>query len=183
MWIDFPNLLLLAHENRPLARAIAVGSVPPAMKTVWRRLEQQGVETEIIDRSLMGESERNAPDLYLQREMLRDGLRCTPGTAILLTGDGAGYFQGRGFLDVLESLQQVGWKIELLSWDRSCNVRLRQWVCRNSSFTSLDQFYESITFVEEPPEGDTGAGRTSLLVDISKKRPKPWGQFPQGRAQ
>ena len=62
--IDFQNLLLLAHENRPVAKAIAVGSVPPAMKTVWRSLEQQGVQTEIVDRSLHGGSERNVLDLY-----------------------------------------------------------------------------------------------------------------------
>ena len=142
--LEFNNLLLLAHKNRRLARVVAVGSVPPDMETVWHRLEQEEVQTEIVDRFVMGGSERNVPDLYLQKEMLRDGLRCTPGTVILLTGDGAGYYQGRGFLDALETLKLAGWEIELLSWERSCNVRLRQWVCCNGYFTSLDEFYDSI---------------------------------------
>ena len=177
--LDFHNLMLLAHENRPLAKAVAAGSVPPDMQTVWNRLEQEGVQTEIFDRSEMGGSERNVPDLYLQKEMLRDGLqrRDSPGTIVLLTGDGAGYYQGKGFLDVLEILQGTGWKIELLSWDRSCNVRLREWVCRHGFYTSLDQFYDSITFVEARGER---RGRTSQPLKLERKRAKPWKQFARG---
>ena len=32
--LDFHNLLLLAHENRPLAKVVAAGSVPPDMQRV-----------------------------------------------------------------------------------------------------------------------------------------------------
>ena len=113
--------------------------------------------------------------------MLRDAVkRKPPGTAILLTGDGAGYFEGKGFLYVVESLKEVGWNVEVLSWDQSCNVRLQRWVCRHGRFTSLDQFYKSITFVEEPQQGNPG---TSLPVDLSKKRPQPWEQFSQGQGR
>ena len=38
--LDFHNLLLLAHENIPLVKAVAAGSVPPEMETMWNRLEQ-----------------------------------------------------------------------------------------------------------------------------------------------
>ena len=77
--LDFNHMLVLAHENRP----VAAGSVPPVMQAVWLRLEQAGVKTEIFDRSVL------APDLHLQKEMLRDAMRCkTPGTVILLTGTG-----------------------------------------------------------------------------------------------
>ena len=124
----------------------------------------------------MGGSERNVPDLYLQREMFRDALQMqkTPGTVVLLTGDGAGYYQGQGFLDVVKILEGAGWKIELLSWDRSCNVRLREWVCRHGFYTSLDRFYDSITFVEAR---GTGRGRTSQPLQLEKKRASPWTQF------
>ena len=124
----------------------------------------------------MGGSERNVPDLYLQREMFRDALQMhkTPGTVVLLTGDGAGYYQGKGFLDVLEVLERAGWKIELLSWDRSCNVRLREWVCRHEFYTSLDGFYDSITFVEAR---SMRRGRTSQPLQLETKRASPWAQF------
>ena len=178
--LDFQNLLLLAHENRPIAKAVAAGSVPPEMKTVWEKLELAGVHTEIFARSLMGGSERNVPDLYLQREMLRDGFRSTdPGTVILLTGDGAGYYLGKGFLDTLESFTMAGWTVELLSWERSCNGRLRQWVAQHGLFTCLDDFYESITYVKEPSEGKVGKGRKSTPVDLWKKRARPFERRPQ----
>ena len=94
--------------------------------------------------------------------MLREGLRGSnvPETIILLTGDGAGYYQGK-----VETLKLVGWKIELLSWNRSCNVRLRQWVIENGFFTPLDDFYKSVTFVEEPCEGRRGKGRKSTELE------------------
>ena len=130
--IDFHNMLVLANENKPLAKVVAAGSLPPEMKAVWQRLEREGVKTEICDRNLIDSSERDVPDLYLQKEMLRDGLRTDP--VILLTGSRAGYCQGKAFLDALETLKLVGWNVELLSWERSCNVRLRQWVYRNSFF-------------------------------------------------
>ena len=176
--LDFHNLMLLAHENRPVAKAVAAGSVPPEMKKVWSRLEKEGVQTEIFDRSEMGGSERNVPDLYLQREMLSDGVKGarTLGTIVLLTGDGAKYYEGKGFLDVMETLEGAGWKIELLSWDRSCNVRLRQWVCRYGSFTSLDPFYKNVTFVESGT--GVGGSRTSQPLDLKMKHTKPWGQVP-----
>ena len=50
--IDFHNLLTLAHENRKVCKAVAAGSVPPEMKAVWKKLEAEGVQTEILDRTL-----------------------------------------------------------------------------------------------------------------------------------
>ena len=76
--IDFRHMLTIAHENRPVARAVAAGSVPPEMKAVWQQLEREGVSTEICDRSVMGGREREVPDLHLQKEMLRDGVRGGP---------------------------------------------------------------------------------------------------------
>ena len=41
-----------------------------------------------------------------------------------------------------------GWNIELLSWTYSSNKWLTEWVIEKGHFTSLDQFYRSITFLE-----------------------------------
>ena len=94
--INFHNLLELARENRTLVKAVAAGSVLPEMKNVWKSLRAEGVRTEIIDRSEMGGSEKEIPDLHLQREMLLDGMNNKlPGTIVLLTGDGAGWAYGK----------------------------------------------------------------------------------------
>ena len=36
--LHFENLLLLAHANRPVEKAYAVGAIPPEMDRVWTRL-------------------------------------------------------------------------------------------------------------------------------------------------
>ena len=58
-------------------------SEPPrtlSNENVWKSLRAEGVQTEIIDRSEMGGSEKEIPDLHLQREMLLDGMNNKPDT-------------------------------------------------------------------------------------------------------
>ena len=64
--INFHNMMELACENRKVAKAVAAGSVPPEMKMVWKKMEEEGIRTEIIDRNEMGGSEKDLPDLKLQ---------------------------------------------------------------------------------------------------------------------
>ena len=40
--IDFRNMLELARAGRPFRSAFAAGSVPPEMRHVWNRLEDEG---------------------------------------------------------------------------------------------------------------------------------------------
>jgi hypothetical protein len=49
-----------------------------------------------------------------------------PGILVLLTGDGSGYTDGKGFIRQLEQAHKHGWQIELVSWDAGCNRFLRQ---------------------------------------------------------
>jgi hypothetical protein len=142
-------MMELACEKRKVAKAVAVGSVPQEMKKVWKQMEEQGIRTEVIDRSEMGGSEKDLPDLKLQREMLLDGMtnHKTPWTVVLLTGDGAGWAYGKWFLPTLKGMKEGGWNIELISWSQSCNRWLREWVIQNGHFTSLDDFYRSVTFL------------------------------------
>ena len=39
--INFDNMLRLAHADRSLEKAVAAGSVPPEMRQLWNRLENQ----------------------------------------------------------------------------------------------------------------------------------------------
>ncbi|MCY3683270.1 MAG: NYN domain-containing protein [Gemmatimonadetes bacterium] len=147
--IHFRNLLALAHAGRPIERAIAVGSIPPELRQVWNRLENEDVEVQLLERGALHGSEQGV-DQVLQTIMLRDTVdyNGVPGIAVLLTGDGSGFVDGVGFHADIERMYGKGWDIEVLSWRHSCNRRMREWAEENGKFIALDDFYNSITFLE-----------------------------------
>ncbi|MDE2800451.1 MAG: NYN domain-containing protein [Gemmatimonadota bacterium] len=147
--IHFRNLLALAHAGRPIERAIAVGSIPPELRQVWNRLENEDVEVQLLERGALHGSEQGV-DQVLQTIMLRDTVdyNGVPGIAVLLTGDGSGFVDGVGFHADIERMHRRGWDIEVLSWRHSCNRRMREWAEEYGKFIALDDFYNSITFLE-----------------------------------
>ena len=147
--IHFRNLLALAHAGRSIERAIAVGSIPPELRQVWNRLENEDVEGRLLECGALHGSEEGV-DQLLQTFMLRDAVdyNGAPGIAVLLTGDGSGFADGVGFHADLDRMHRRGWDIEVLSWRHSCNRRMREWAERNGKFIALDDFYNSITFLE-----------------------------------
>lgn len=172
--IDFENMFRLAHADREVAKALAVGSIPPPLRHVWDKLRRQGVAVELYDRGETDRKEQEVPDRLLQLEMLRDGFdnNGDPGVVVLLTGDGAGYYKGPGigFHKELERMQKRGWRIEVLAWERSCNSYMRKWTEDKGKFIALDDFYDSITFVEESEPGyPMVSPRTATSVDLSRR--------------
>ena len=156
--VHFPNLLALARAGRDIEHAIAVGSVPPELRHVWNRLENTGVTVHLLERGSMHGSEQGV-DQTLQTCMLRDAFDYNgdPGIAVMLTGDGAGFADGVGFHADLERMHLRGWRIEVLSWRSSCNRRMWEWADRNGTFIALDDFYDSVTFLESPAPGQPAA--------------------------
>lgn len=170
--IDFRNLLALASAGRPVEHAVAVGSIPPELRHVWNRLEGEGVTVQLFERGAIGGREQ-AVDHALQTAMLRDGYdhNGDPGIAVLLTGDGAGFHDGVGFQADLERMFSRGWKFEVISWRHSCNNRMRRWAERNGRFIALDDFYESVTFLEPSSPGQPlAAPRDPTEVDLAKRQ-------------
>lgn len=170
--IHFENLLRLARADRPLRKAVAAGSVPPEMRGLWNRMEAGGVEVALFDRGQPGRGEQEVPDRYLQLRMLEDALdyNGTPGIVTLLTGDGAGYLEGAGFHRTLERMHKRGWKVEILSWRRSCNQRMRRWAEEHGVFVALDDFYDSITFLEPSEPGfELAMPRRQAPLDLSRR--------------
>ena len=98
--IHFRNLLELARAGRPVHHAVAVGSVPPELRYVWNRLENEGVDVRLLERGAMHGREEGV-DQLLQTCMLRDlsDYNGDPGIAVLLTGDGAGFYESVTFLE------------------------------------------------------------------------------------
>lgn len=170
--IHFENLLRLAEADRPLERAVAAGSVPPQMRQLWNRMESRGVEVKLFDRGSPESGEQDTPDRLLQLRMLEDALDYNgdPGIVALLTGDGAGYLEGAGFHRTLERMHKRGWRIEILSWAHSCNQRMRGWAERNGVFVALDDFYNSITFLEPSRPGhELAPPRYVEPLDLSRR--------------
>lgn len=144
--IQFDRLYELARAGRPVKSALCVGSVPPEMDAVWVKLRASGVEVELFERGEDSGSEQGV-DQCLQVHMLRalvDAER--PGVVVLLTGDGAGYWDGVGFHADLERMARKGWGVEVVSWEASCNKRLKAWAEEVGVFVRLEDHYNSVTF-------------------------------------
>jgi len=160
--LQFDNMYRLASAGRMVTRATCAGSVPPELDAVWDRLEDAGVEVELFERGFESRSEQGV-DQCLQVHMLRALADADkPATAVLMSGDGAGYLEGAGFHADLERMAKRGWGIEVLSWDISCNRRLRSWAQTAGVYVSLEDYYDSITFIEK--------GRRSAQVNLKKRQ-------------
>ena len=155
----------------PVHRAVAVGSIPPELRQVWNRLENEGVDVRLLERGATHGREEGV-DQALQTFMLRDAVdhNGDPGIAVMLTGDGSGFADGVGFHADLERMHRRGWRVEVLSWRHSCNRRMREWAERNGIFVALDDFYDSITFLEPPAPGRPVADpRDATPLDLSRR--------------
>ena len=167
--VHFRNLLELARAGREIEHAVAVGSVPPELRQVWNRLENAGVTGQLLERGAMGGPEPDTGTLLTA--MLRDGIDYTgtPGIVVMLTGDGAGFADGVGFHADLERMHRRGWRIEVVSWRHSCNRRMREWAEEKGRFIALDDFYESVTYLEPAPPGRPIADpRDAVPPDLSR---------------
>ena len=161
--IQFDNLFRLAKAGGEVIEAICVGSVPPELAAVWDRLRAAGVTVELYERGAESSSEQGV-DQCLQVHMLRALVDVKPpATAVLLTGDGAGYADGIGFRADLERMHDAGWGIEVISWDAACNRQLKRWAYEVGAYVALDDHYQSVTFIE-------GLRRSSPIS--LKNRPK-----------
>lgn len=153
--IHFRNMYNLAVAGRPVAKAVAVGSIPPEFRELWDRLRKDtGIEIELYERG-RGSGSEQAVDEALQVHMLRTLHDVkSPEIAVLLSGDGAGYVTGAGFHADLERMHNTGWGIEVISWDAAVNPSLKQWASQAGAYIPLENYYESVTFLEgtRPPK-------------------------------
>lgn len=147
--VQFDNLLKLAAAGRPVRKAYCVGSVPPELEAVWKKLTAStGIVPELFERG-KGTGTEQSVDQALQVWMLRALADVRPPeVAVLLTGDGAGYDSGAGFRADLERMHKSGWGVEVVSWNHACNAKLKTWATTAGVYVPLEDHYESITFVE-----------------------------------
>jgi hypothetical protein len=166
--IHFMNLYRLAVASRPVGKAVVVGSIPPEQREVWDRMKQDtGIEPELYERGSQSGTEQGT-DQCLQIHMRRALSDCKddPQIAVLLTGDGSGYYVGSGFHADLERLSENGWGIEVVAWETSCARQLKEWAKSVGQFIRLEDYYATVTFTEEI--------RTATKLNLtSRPRAKP----------
>jgi NYN domain len=147
--IHYESLFELAHAHRPVSKAVCVTSSNTLDVTgVTGSLSSIGLQVELYERGARTHGEQ-AVDQALQVHMLRALADQPPGVAVLLTGDGAGYDRGAGFLADLERMHRGGWAVEVLAWRDNCNRHLRKWAAKHGLYIPLDDFYQNVTFVKE----------------------------------
>jgi hypothetical protein len=159
--IFFSNFLyLITHGTYDFDEVVWGGSVPPESDEVWKKIRSKGIEPELIPRSDSGEND--TVDQAIQLRMYRHVRKHkkNPGTIVLCTGDGSGYYDDKGFLFDVKGFIEDGWTLELYSWDDICHKQLKKFAQEHGKYTKLDTHYDSITFIKN--------GRTALLVDLSK---------------
>ena len=99
--IHFANLFDFAVNNRKVDYAFLGGSVPPNNDKLWERFNALRVEVEKQERGAATGSEV-AVDESIHLAMANRILDCaSPETVVLLTGDGSGYSDGKGFIKQL----------------------------------------------------------------------------------
>lgn len=144
--IHFSKLLDFVSAGRPVSYAFVGGSVPPNNDQLWTRFESLGANLETQERAVSGGEV--AVDEIIQLNMANRVLDVSPPeTIVLLTGDGSGYSDGRGFIKQLERAVKHGWKIEVVSWDGSCNRHLKAFAQANGIYRDLDSAYDKVTFI------------------------------------
>lgn len=144
--IHFANLFDFARNNRQTSYAFVGGSIPPLSDILWKRFEELGVSLQKQERGAIGGGEV-AVDEAIQLQMANKLLDIdSPETIVLLTGDGSGYNDDRGFIKQLERAIRKGWKIEVVSWDIGCNRRLKKFAQENGIYKPLEDVYEKVTF-------------------------------------
>lgn len=142
----FRNLFELVRNNRSIDKAYVAGSVPPPSDSLWEHLRNLDIQLTLLDKTASGK-EQDSVDISLQSMMLRSILDYPPNTMAILTGDGAGALEGKGFLSDLQRAHRIGWSVEVYSWEGTCNRYLRDFAEKNGKFVSLEKYYYSISFI------------------------------------
>ena len=140
--IDFQALLDFAAAGRTIEQAVAVGSIPPAMRAVWDRLRDVGVKVELQERGEYSGTEQ-AVDEALRLEMMHTLFDYSPAVCVLLTGDG-------DFFGEADRMLRAGWGMEILSFGCNLGRTLRQistGYYGRGRFVKLDDWYEQIVYL------------------------------------
>jgi hypothetical protein len=142
----FKGLLDLVAGKRNVDKIFFAGSEPPSKDKLWSAVEKLGATVQVIPRCVTG-GEENTTDHLLELEILRLGYDSVPSTIALLTGDGAGWNEGKGFLADSKRLVEKGWNLEVYPWDVACNSGLKSYALERGKYIPLESYYDYVTYI------------------------------------
>ena len=146
--IEFSNLFEYVLDGRPVEYAFLAGSIPPASDEVWTKFNALGITVHTQERGAISGGEV-AVDEQIHLAMLERLVdEPLPQAIVLLTGDGSGYKQGKGFIRQLERAVKKGWRIEVVSWDIGCNGSLKQYAKDHGRYRPLEPAYEKVSYIQ-----------------------------------
>ncbi|MBH8560436.1 MULTISPECIES: NYN domain-containing protein [Hymenobacter] len=145
--IHVKNLFDFAVDSRTVDYAYVGGSIPPNSDPLWNYFSKLDIKVEKQERGQTSGGEI-AVDESIQLQMANRILDSeAPSHMLLLTGDGSGYLNGKGFIKQLERALKHGWSIEVVSWDKGCNRHLKEFAEARGIYRSLESVYDKVTFV------------------------------------
>ena len=147
--IYFRNLLQFAANKRAVSYAFMAGSIPPQNDNLWQYFKKLGVDIKIQERGILNNKEIAVDEAIHKKILERIVDVKTPETIVLLTGDGNGYAQGKGFIRQLERAVDYHWAIEVISWNIGCSKALKEFAIRYGTYRALDPVYDSVTFTND----------------------------------
>jgi len=178
--IHFSNFIDLVTRAEPATEIVWGGSTPPTTDSVWSQLKEQGISPVLIPRSESGENETVDHAIQLQMHRHARKYRKQPGTMVLCTGDGKGYFKEEGFLYDVEGFVEDGWKIRVVSWTHACHQNLLSFAREKGEFVALEDHYDHVTFIKSgrlasassfaATAGDTAMARAMKAAAAAPKK-------------
>lgn len=160
-------MLEFARAGRVVEKAVAIGSIPPDLKSLWEKLGRVGMVVGLQERGAESGKEI-AVDEALKLEMLMSVVdREPPAVAVLLSGDG-------GYRSILDRMLKRGWGVEVLSFSKGLSPKLVQiahGTGGRGKYVKLDPWYEQLTYRQELLDTGPQVGRRSEPLDL-RRRPK-----------
>lgn len=163
---DFTNLFKLVSKSRKVDCAYLSGSIPPPSDALWDYLRNMGIKLQLLNKAAEGK-EQESVEMSLQTMMLRTAIDNNRSTMAIITGDGAGKQLGEGFLSDLKRIhEKFHFDVEVYAWNSTCSKALKDYATQNGTFTNLEDFYNSITFIKKDKEGLIQYYRNSIPLNI-----------------
>ena len=164
--IYVPGLITVVANGREISRCYVAGSNAPGRDQFWQDYRNAGAEVDVHLRN--EHNQETTVDEAIQAKII-DLLNSqkTPGTIVLVTGDGNGLREGKGFIPTLMAAHKRGWRIEVVAWGYGCNPTLRSYATQFGIFRSLDPDFDQVTFIVQRPRRsfprDSAAPKASLV--------------------
>jgi uncharacterized LabA/DUF88 family protein len=136
---DFGRLYdLLCPPGQPVGRSILFGSRPPENDSIWQKVRDADFQVKTFDRSAFTNKEKQV-DTALSAMMIEDSFKTMNAAngdmAVLAAGDA-------DFLPAVESLQDRGFKVRVVSWSHAVSRKLRD---AADEFVDLDPHFDVLS--------------------------------------